>query len=124
MVAGAGFGPASSGYEPDKEPLLYPAKYSSYFIFKMVRVVGFEPTAWQSQSLLPYLLATPYYKQSRFNINFVIKLFELFAVSRFLKEQGENTILYKSLILLKIAEARLKLVGMERFELPATMSQA
>ena len=90
----------------------------------MVRAVGFEPTAWQSQSLLPYLLATPYYKQSRFNIHFVIKLFELFAVYRFLKEQGENTILYKSLILLKIAEARLKLVGMERFELPATMSQA
>ena len=89
----------------------------------MVRVAGFEPTEWQSQGLLPYLLATPYYKQSRFNINFVIKFFELFAISRFLKEQGENTILYKSFIILKIAEARLKLVGMERFELPATMSQ-
>ena len=27
MVAGTGFEPVSSGYEPDKEPLLYPAEY-------------------------------------------------------------------------------------------------
>ena len=28
MVAETGFEPVSSGYEPDKGPLLYPAKYS------------------------------------------------------------------------------------------------
>lgn len=38
MVAEAGFEPASPGYEPSKEPLLYPA-------IKNVRlVVGLEPT--------------------------------------------------------------------------------
>ena len=40
MGAGAGFEPASWGYEPHKGPLLYPA------IYKVAGDVGLEPTTY------------------------------------------------------------------------------